>query len=1002
MGSTCERDSFVTRHTFTADVAEANGDSGTYTGGDKSSKIKMVWTAGAAAGAVFRGQWHRGVRTYTGHYAHAGHSVAATLVPGETGCAVVTTTAQHSSIIFGQTESDTATVTGTNGIAPQGDVTFYVCGPGVAVPCTTATGTELGTSVPVGGSGGATATATSTAFQPPAVGTYCFAVAYGADPGYAAIVVDSGECFTVVTYPPGLTLTQASSNIALGRSNTDTATVTGLSTVTPTGTVDFLLCPNDVHPCTANSPAVLDLGTVALSGSGASATADIDLSPAATGTYCSSASYSGSDIYAPATDEPLTADCFIVAPDTAKVTTAPTSPSIVLGDSDSDTALVTGQDNVTPTGTVDFTVCSGDSDPCTSTSSGAVDLGAAALAGTDGSATAASTSFTPTATGTYCFSGAYSGDTTYTSGADNATADECFIVTPVTPTVTTAPASSTIVLGTSDDDTATVTGVAGVTPTGTVDFTICPGDADPCTSSSSGAVDLGAGQGSGSGATATSVSPGYTPTATGSYCFSGTYSGDANYTSATDNSTADECFTVIAAPQPPIALGSPENSYGTGTGPGGTPATGVWAAVNGYCTAEENGDQYLSAFDGLWNGSAWVCPNQSPPPSTTVAKQYVNPEYNGDDGTTAGYSYDITPPPSSSDTLTSPLEVDVYDPAYEPVGCPDSPDEAIGDPVSGGTASTITTIYSLYSHPVPGDDSFDVSRGTPVAEPTSAPGTCATWVPMFTIPAGSPDGQYRLQVTTLAGQADSSGINAYGVRVWSTGSGSSWTRCSTISSVAWFSGVCPQIAGESALSAWVSAGSTGNVATFYLASIGAQDAGQTMNINLFDPGEGSKYMQILDPNGCPVPFTLQATDNATRVPQGFPSIAPTGESSDASVSTSTESAACLSSEPTPVDNPGLDVSGTLGANNPPDIRDNYIYNDRDLQLSVAIPANYTATNGGWWSIRYIATGVVTDRTMWSVTVRQTAAGSRKAARSGSSHHGGAAGKHHQKRLSSSR
>jgi hypothetical protein len=310
--------------------------------------------------------------------------------------------------------------------------------------------------------------------------------------------------------------------------------------------------------------------------------------------------------------------------------------------------------------------------------------------------------------------------------------------------------------------------------------------------------------------------------------------------------------------------------------------------------------------------------------------------------------------------------VDVYDPDYEPTGCPGSPDEPIGDTASGGSASTITTYYSLYSHPVPGADSQDQLLDGPVPEgQAQQAATCDKWVNMFTIPQSSPDGEYRLQVTTMPGEADSSGINAYAVRVWETASGPSWTQCSTLRSVAWYSPTCPEISGESALSVWAYNPSGGNTATFYLASIDSQYAGHTMELDLFDPGEGSNDMQILDPNGCPVPFSLTVTDNTLRVPEGFPSIPGFGPAGDASAGS--EPAGCDTSEPSAVPDPALDVSGPIpGQPNPVGIHDDYIYNDRHLQLDVTIPATYTATNGGWWSIRYIANGAVTDRTTWSV------------------------------------
>ncbi len=95
------------------------------------------------------------------------------------------------------------------------------------------------------------------------------------------------------------------------------------------------------------------------------------------------------------------------------------------------------------------------------------------LSGSGGTATTTSPAYTPTATGTYCFLGVYSGDGNYQGVSDGSTSSECFTVTPRQPGLSTAPTSGTIVLGNSDSDGATVTGVDGITPTGTVTFYVC-------------------------------------------------------------------------------------------------------------------------------------------------------------------------------------------------------------------------------------------------------------------------------------------------------------------------------------------------------------------------------------------------------------------------------------------------------------------------------------------------------------------------------------------------
>ena len=154
----------------------------------------------------------------------------------------------------------------------------------------------------------------------------------------------------------------------------------------------------------------------------------------------------------------------------------------------------------------------------------------------------------PTATGTYCFLGVYSGDNNYLGGSDSSTIRECFTVTPTPSVVTTiADECHRIVLGASNTDNATITGVNGVTPTGTVTFYVC-GPFTTVTTCTTAGTNIGTVTLTGSGNTATVTSPAITPTATGTYCFLGVYSGDSNYLGASDGSTTRECFTVTMAP----------------------------------------------------------------------------------------------------------------------------------------------------------------------------------------------------------------------------------------------------------------------------------------------------------------------------------------------------------------------------------------------------------------------------------------------------------------------
>ncbi|HVC71619.1 MAG TPA: Ig-like domain-containing protein [Acidimicrobiales bacterium] len=226
------------------------------------------------------------------------------------------------------------------------------------------------------------------------------------------------------------------------------------------------------------------------------------------------------------------------------LTSAPQSNAIVFGNSDFDTATVGGQNSITPTGSVHFYVCPGDSDPCTPTSDGVVDLGTAALVGLGNSANAFSPAYTPPATGSYCFLGAYSGDSHYDPVSDGSTTDECFIVTAQTPILTTYPADSSIATNINTHDMAVVTGTANVTPTGTVTFFVCGPTQSPVACATGSQIGSPAAVVSGQSLSeGLASSANFTTSSPGFYCYRAVYSGDGNYASASDSST-NECFQI--------------------------------------------------------------------------------------------------------------------------------------------------------------------------------------------------------------------------------------------------------------------------------------------------------------------------------------------------------------------------------------------------------------------------------------------------------------------------
>ena len=211
-------------------------------------------------------------------------------------------------------------------------------------------------------------------------------------------------------------------------------------------------------------------------------------------------------------------------------TLSPVSP-ITLGGSVTANVIVGGIGG-TPTGTITFQY---------STDSGATwnALGANKTL-SKGSAT--SDSYTPTAVGSnYRIRAVYSGDSNYNGATGNAASLTVNKANPTVPTPTLNP-TSPISLGGSVTAAVTISGVSGVTPTGTVTFQYS-------TNSGSTWTQLGTVKTLSSGS---ATSDSYTPTAVGSnYRIRAVYSGDSNYNTVTGNPaslTVNKANPTVPAP----------------------------------------------------------------------------------------------------------------------------------------------------------------------------------------------------------------------------------------------------------------------------------------------------------------------------------------------------------------------------------------------------------------------------------------------------------------------
>ena len=262
------------------------------------------------------------------------------------------------------------------------------------------------------------------------------------------------------------------------------------------------------------------------------------------GSYAFQATYSGDANYSGSTAacEPFSV---LSAAATLSTTPAPTTGKVGVKGTFGDTATVTGLGSATPTGTVKFILYQGATCTGAQLTSGKIAL----VAGKAPAAKASySASWTPPKAGKYYWTAVYSGDANYTGSATTcAEAGELVTVSPSAATISTTPAPTTGKAGVKATfgDTATVTGLGGVTPTGTVKFILYQGSGCTGAQLTSGQIALVAGT---APVAKASYSASWTPPKTGNYYWTAVYSGNANYKgSATTCAETGDLVTVGSA-----------------------------------------------------------------------------------------------------------------------------------------------------------------------------------------------------------------------------------------------------------------------------------------------------------------------------------------------------------------------------------------------------------------------------------------------------------------------
>lgn len=420
-----------------------------------------------------------------------------------------------------------------------------------------------------------------------------------------------------------------------------------------------------------------------------------------------------------------------------------------------------------------------------------------------------------------------------------------------------------------------------------------------------------------------------------------------------------------------IELGSKLNALGTGNlPPGWAPGNSdqkFWLAVNGFCTAKEDGDRFASAFEGTRSATTSTC--AAPAGGNAMKNAEFPGNYAVDKRPAYGYTVDIPCPTVGQDPCmtarTENIIVDAYNPYFDPSNL------GIDRNTVNGTTeydlfgySQVTTNFRIYN---PEGDSIagnpDIAFGSCIVDGCVAQGVDNTWRPLFTIPPSVGSGKFRIEVSTLFEEANSYGSNAFSLVAYNQSMGRN--PCGNPN--------CPTLSGERSMSVYANAAAAGPT-DFYLAKLAPARyfRGKRVQVLLWDPGEGAQSLQIIQPDGLPAPLKYRTWNPGLEDLTGNPS------------KVLDYNRVPATNTPSPLHQ--VDVSG-LAASLPPGEKPPWplteragtsTYNGRLLSVELTVPTNYGCApsispcqeialpDDGWWKIRYTTAGAVSDRTTWSV------------------------------------
>ena len=382
---------------------------------------------------------------------------------------------------------------------------------------------------------------------------------------------------------------------------------------------------------------------------------------------------------------------------------------------------------------------------------------------------------------------------------------------------------------------------------------------------------------------------------------------------------------------------------------------GFWATLNTQGSENVNGDAYQPYYDTRTNGVSPVCPQRD--------RACYDP--------TTFYNYIIEMPPGATNG-----KVYVYDPQF----CAVVENKGTGDRWFGG-GNPISTYYALYDTKtslldfvedqpalVSSGSTFRLMDFTDTDMDGSGGGLECTyrndmlygdgrdwhnrWYLLNPLSedqmVGGDDGKlYRIHTTSTnlsnaSEQSNANGENSFAIYVSAENTG----------------GVTPRVYGLGAMQAFTPLTSNSSIdnnwaddvlSEFYLAQIEAADAGKTMEISLWDPGDTQSLraeLQILRPDAAGARQAGPRQRSPTRQTRG-PAMAYRANCNSLSNSATTSVL---------TNNGGGSGSGSSTA--------------AGSRIRTPIPDDYDADQGGWWKIRYRMDGNGTsfDVTTWKVNL----------------------------------